>query len=340
MRKLGDMRWYRIVLLASMVVAPFAACSLDEGGFGSAIDNPDGSITPDASKNDATSGDAGPGDANPNACPGGNFDSCKKYDAVFKDGWVPIGYRDDGTSCPTGFDALPRVTTPIAGGSCSCTGQTEVTGTKCRATELRNLHWNNNASESCNDTVTNPNITFPDGGCYPFESARIMNHFQATPLATSASCTLQGVPNDADVTAKTLKVCTSSFDSCKGVLCADKHVCIMHDGIVNDCPDEFGDPRTIGTGVELSCAKCNGTYSATCTGTASLFTDTACGTTPDSVLVDGTCNQVDRVGGGSARTYASLRYAPTVSDESCTPSGAAPKPSAKLAGPATVCCHD
>ncbi|WP_394833561.1 hypothetical protein LVJ94_44345 [Pendulispora rubella] len=325
-----------------MTATAFVACSLDEGGFGSAIDGPDGSIIPDANASDAKtdgSNDAGPGDANPNACPGGDFGKCTAL--KLPAGWVPIGYRDDGSSCPEGFETLPRVTTPIGGGSCTCdTAQREVVGTKCRATELRDLHWNNNASESCNDTVTNPNVTFPDGGCYPFESARIMNHFQATPLTTNATCTLQGVPNDAGVTAKSLKVCTSSSDSCKGVLCADKHVCIMHEGVVNDCPEDFGDPRTIGTNVELTCARCNGTYSATCTGTASLFTDNACGPSPDSVLVDSTCNAITRPGGGAARTYASLRYAATVSNEACAQAGAAPKPTAKLAGSATVCCHD
>ena len=318
-------------------MAPVVACSLDEGGFGN-TDGPDGGSLPDGSLADArldgagdgSSGDAAP-DSQPNPCPTGDPGKC----TAFPKDWTPVGYRDDGSNCATGFDALAQVTSPLGGGSCTCTSAFDTTGLKCPANVLNDVKWDNVLGGGCAETVPDNDVDLGDG-CYRFASNHSMYHFQASPPPTAAKCTIRSAPNNASVTAKAVKICTSQIAACRGTLCAQPNACIMRKGM-NNCPDGFDDRRLVGSGVLLQCAACNGTYAATCEGTTTLFTNDQCSGTGDTAKANRACGLVD----GGPKSYRSLRYAgDTLVSESCAPSGSAPTPTRDLADVQTICCKD
>jgi hypothetical protein len=107
------------------------------------------------------------------------------------------------------------------------------------------------------------------------------------------------------------------------------------------CPaGHFSVQHLAGTGVTFGCAACGCSISATCTGTITLYTDTACRNTGIQVPADGSCNRVTSLPHSSTSyvfdSYTYLGNAPTA--VSCTASGSSTAQSVALSGAETICC--
>jgi hypothetical protein len=244
-------------------------------------------------------------------------------------GWTVVAFAADrAAACPGDMTADDLVTDPVAGaGACSC-GACNVTTTPSCTTGTFGTTYDQSGTASCG---TSSSVTHGgNGGACSQYSNYLAVHTRAVPPAPSGTgvCTAPGVAAAAaQVTDVRACASTGSTCACDPAAPASFHACLRSAGDVA-CPANAPNKRLVGSGAPVTCGACPCTVTATCSGTITFYSDTACGSSVATVST-AACGATGSV------NYASYKWAGTTAT-SCV-LGASPA-SVSLADVATICC--
>ncbi len=264
-------------------------------------------------------------------------------------GWTLVAYAPAQASpCPTGFDTAPsqdllegpNVTAACGCGACTVTQQPSCTSGAIAVT------YDTDFSGTCNQVaMPSPLGNTPAGACgtdiYQGSYAKYDVQYAAPP-PTGGACTSAGVQKNGSVTyASKDRVCQpndAQASNCSGGVCQPKisgpyAACIAAPGAVACPAGPLSVAHQAAASAAVTCADCSCSVTSTCSGTLTLYTDTACKSGSYAISTD-VC-----VGISSAATYKAYEYtgaAPkSVACEAGVPN---PAQSVTLAGEQTICC--
>lgn len=331
----------RAVALASVVgCVAISACGIDavgtatsdvtEGGVPPstppgtppAPPEADGSVLTDA--NDDVAVDASP--------------SCQCADTV-PSGWTRYGFAASrSATCPTGYAPIDVVESPVAGaGACTC-GCSVTAQPSCNVGAIP--CWVDGTSQCGSPGANTPNS--PSGGCDDYgNTVSVSNHLRLKPpAATGGTCAGSATKHLDQISATQERLCAPQTGACEATLCADAGVaeCISQDGDVA-CP---GAPWTtkhlVGPSADVACgAGCGcASVNATCNGTLTVYTDSACTQNALALIADDTCHATNQTGIG----WRYYKYVGAIAGgaATCTPSGTSTG-TASIVTPRTICCR-
>lgn len=242
-------------------------------------------------------------------------------------GFAPVLFAlNQNTNCPSGTTTLNGAADPSIGAACAC-HCTIVQPPSCLPAVL--THSIGDEPGACSTVSTlAPEV---DGGCYDAGGAGLHAYWSIPPPPVTSQGTCSSTPaEDASAVAVTAsRLCIDS--TCQGTCNTTQgfDTCLMAAGNV-PCPGGYT-AHHVGN-VTLSCGTCSAcSVGGTCGGTVSLYSDEGCTSLVGTVGVDGGCAST----GGSAG-FGSLKYAPAIVGQTCTPGTATGTVS--LQGELTVCC--
>ncbi len=264
-------------------------------------------------------------------------------------GWTLVAFAPSQTSsCPTGFDASPSqdlVEGPTAASACTCGACSVSQPPTCAAGSIA-VNYDSVSVGVC-DKKANPSPlgNSPAGSCgtdlFVGDYSSYVIEYVAPPPSGGA-CTAQGVPTTSAVMyASRDRVClpdSAKAASCDGGTChpalsGPYEACIAAPGDVACPAGPLSVQHEVGTSGAVACPACACSVTATCSGTLTLYTDTACKKAPYAIST-GVC-----VGISSAATYHAYEYtAGSPTNIACQAGAPSAAQSATLAGPQTICC--
>jgi hypothetical protein len=264
-------------------------------------------------------------------------------------GWSLVAFAPgQASSCPTGFDASPSqdvVEGPSAPGGCSCDTCSVSQPPSCAAGSIA-VTYDSTTVGVCDKTANpSPLGNSPAGSCGTdlFQgdySSYVIQY--AAPPPSGGSCTAHGVPTPSALTyASRDRVCAPDSPkaaSCDGGTChpdlsGPYAACIAAPGAVACPPGPLSVQHEVGTSGSFSCADCACSVTSSCSGTLTLYTDTACKKGPYAIST-GVC-----VGISSAATYRAYQYtAGSPTNIGCQAGAPGAAQSVTLTGPQTICC--
>jgi hypothetical protein len=336
--------------------APIAANeggSLDDAsGAGADASPPERPSTdPDAGSHppthDAASADAHglvDGTAPPNACAGASG-TC----VTVPTGWTLVAFAPAQTSpCPTGFDTAPSqdlVEGPSAASACACGSCTMTAAPSCNAGAIA-VTYDTDFSGTCGKVATpSPLSNSPAGACLTdiFQGSYASYDVQYTaPAATGGTCSAPGVQKSGGVTyAAQDRVCqpndaqasNCTGDVCRPTLAGPYAACIAAPGALACPAGPLSAAHQAGTIGTLTCPDCPCTVTGTCSGTLTLYTDTACTKAPYAISTD-VC-----VGVSSMSTFKAYEYKGAAPKSvTCEANAPSPGQGVTLTGEQTICC--
>jgi hypothetical protein len=247
--------------------------------------------------------------------------SCESGACGAPAGFQPVLFANaQSTACPSGLSSTDVVVDPApSNGACSCVCNYQPS---CSPETL--TYSSGNATCTQLSTTT----TLLDGGCNKGSNMPPPSHMAIGPFAPTNPCTSTLGPVGT-VASTSGRLC--SVESCAACTApAGFTLCFAQPGAVA-CPKGMTTHVT-GESAKIDCDVCGAcTSTAKCTGSITIYDDTACNLKDDTYQVDGTCNSlfdVDNLG--------SYRYAPVVDPGTCTPGTSAA--SVSIAAQTTVCC--
>lgn len=254
---------------------------------------------------------------------------------------VPAGFRvvtyadTRKDACPQGTSTLDVVVDPVAGdGTCGCACNVTVQPDCNKGGIARGYDFYTNTA-ACNSTGYA--LAAGGGACGTFggNTLQLGNHISSTPPGpTGGACSFDAKPDTSKVKAKEARLCDAPPD-CAGALCSAGRVCIAQDGDVA-CPKAFATRTLVGAAPKVACEACGAcTLEATCTGTLSLFSDSACAQGQLDLPADGQC--AARPSAANGKLYASYSYKGTAK-AGCAGTPPTSKATVGLDKPTTVCC--
>ncbi len=265
-------------------------------------------------------------------------------------GWTLVAFAPAQASpCPTGFETAPSqdlVEGPSAANACSCGACTVTQQPSCAAGAI-NVMYDEDFSGTCGTVaMPSPLGNSPAGACgtdiYQGSYATFDVKYAAPP-PSGGTCTAPGMAsgNGAVTYASRDRLCqpnSAQAENCDAGFCQPDLSgpyagCIEAPGDVACPPGPLSVAHKVGTSASVSCADCACVVSGTCSGTLTLYTDTACKKAPYAISTD-VCVSVS-----SAATYKAYQYTggktKTVTCEAAAPGAAQ---NVALAGEQTVCC--
>ncbi len=268
---------------------------------------------------------------------------------VVPSGWSLVAFAPSQTAaCPTGFDAAPSENLfegPSAAGACSCGDCTVKQNPTCAAGAIP-VHYDTDFSGTCG-TVANPSPlgNSPAGSCGTDIFQGVYSSYDvdySAPAPSGGSCSAPGVPNTAAVTYTSKdRVCELNDQqaaSCNDGVCKPNvsgpyAACIASPGHVA-CPSgSLSVAHNVGTDTSFTCADCACSFTGTCSGTLTLYTDTGCTAGAYAISTD-VC-----VGISSRATFKAYKYVGAAAKVSGCQAGAPGAPqNLALAGEQTICC--
>jgi hypothetical protein len=272
---------------------------------------------------------------------------------VVPGGWTLVAVAPSQSQvCPSGFAASPpldvfenpNVSTACGCGPCSVTIHPScATGAVEVFFDVRTL-----GGFGCGLAGMPPqNANNPAGGCNTDLFHGNISGFDlrlAPPIATGGSCTSPGVASTQNVTyGSAHRTCvpdSAGSAGCTGNVCSPNlpmpyRACIASSATAAVCPAGFPERHDVGTGVSLDCASCGCKSTATCTGTMTFYTDSACQEGSLSIPADGSCRPSNSPPG---TTYASYRYVGQASAVACQTTGSSTAQNVQLTGEEIICC--
>jgi hypothetical protein len=296
--------------------------------------------TPDAAAPDAGRPPPPPPDACTNANP-----PC----VVVPSGWSLVALASAQTAaCPGGFDVAPSQDLfegPSAAGGCSCSDCTVTQPPTCAAGAI-NVLYDTDFSGTCG-TVAKPSplSNSPAGACLTDiyqGSYALYDVNYAAPPPSGGACSAPGIANAASVTYSSKdRVCQLNDPQaascvsgiCKPDVSGSYAACIASPGHVA-CPSAtLSVAHYLGSDASFTCADCPCSFTGTCSGTLTLYTNTMCTTGAYAISTD-VC-----VGISSRSTFNAYKYAGGKAMVSGCKAGAPAAPeNIALAGEQTVCC--
>ncbi len=325
----------------------------------------DGSEPGDAQEAESTAdapGDDGesPGDAGPGVVPdGGCTTAAGCY--VVPSGWSLVAFASSQTTaCPAGYDSPANlVEGPDAAAACSCSACSVTAQPSCASGEVDIFYDTVTAvgAGTCSMPGMTPMLTNdPAGSCGNVANGSgvyagnysIYDLAYTPPPASGGTCSAPGAATGSVTFAARDRACVPTSPQAAGCvgsectpgLSAPYDACIMQAGSVACPAGPFGVQHLAGTGVSFGCAACGCSISAACSGTITLYTDTACRNTGVQVPADGSCNRVTSLPHSSTTyvfdSYTYLGNAPA--SVSCMASGSSTAESVALSGAETICC--
>jgi hypothetical protein len=350
----------RGIVVAGALLA--AGCSLDLDGLEGADAGSPATAEPEAgaaheaggavqptdsgfSDTGSSSGSSGGGDAmGPTGCANG---ACSGAPA----GWSLVAFASTQASpCPPGFDsAAPTnlVEGPTAAGACSCGACAVTTPPSCAAGELSGYYDYNTTvyAGTCYMPDTTPVLmNDPPGACatdiYQGSYATFDVRYNAPPLSGGA-CSAPGTQNSGALTyAARDRVCAPndphatncSGGTCQPGLTGSYAACVAAPGAM-PCPPGYPVAHAVGSSGSFSCADCACTIKGTCTGTVTLYTDTACNKGGYAISTN-VCVSVSSVG-----SYKAYQYTPDPpAGVTCQAAAPGAAQNVALVDEQTVCC--
>lgn len=270
-------------------------------------------------------------------------------------GWTLVAFAPTQSSpCPTGFasQSTDLVEGPTAGaGACSCGTCTVTSPPSCTSGTVP-VHYDETISTgagTCDllaEPGTGPLMNSPPGSCgtdlYQGSYAGFDISYTSPP-ATGGACTAPGVASGTAVTYASQDRSCAADDAqsanCDGSACAPSiaapfQACLMTAGDAACPTGPMSSRHLVGTGASVTCADCGCSTSATCAGTVTLYTDSACMTSPYAVPADGSCVAIHL----QKASYDSYVYSGgSPQDVTCEASGPT-ETGVVLANEATICC--
>jgi len=250
--------------------------------------------------------------------------------------------------CPAGFDTSGDVVEgPSAAGACSCGACSVTSPPTCTAgpVPVSYDYDTTAAAGTCYMTASpSPLSNSPPGACltdiYQGDYSTYDARYDAPP-ASGGACAAPGVSNAGGVTyAGRDRVCESSSPAsagCTGNVCRPMvsggyQACVAIAGDAA-CPSgPLSVAHHVGASAQATCPDCDCTVTAACSGTITLYTDTACKKGGTS-LATGVCQFV---GDEAFKAYVYTGASPQKVACQATPPSSGPVVS--LVSEATVCC--
>jgi hypothetical protein len=357
-------RWLRVAVLIAPCATGAAACGLASNGTaGAGGDSGAGRLDAGAIGAEGGSGDGTVGDGSPTTADGA-LDAAPPPDTgppctpagttacfAVPPGWSFVARATpEGTTCPEGFS---QPTEWLEGPSsnpneCTCSACDVTDPPSCTGGPV-SVFYDFAGNQTCGLIgIPGQNGNNPAGAClrdmfvgnYPTNDD---DKYTPSPPQGGA-CSAPATPQPANVTyAETAYTCSpdgSQAAGCSAGVCAPSlpppfAPCLEQSGDV-PCP---GAPFTVkhlaGTSVSITCSDCGCTVSATCSGTMTLFPDTACAGIGVPIPADGACHLAGTDGG----VYQSYRFVGATDDVACVLGAPPPPPPPPtLTGTATICC--
>jgi hypothetical protein len=264
-------------------------------------------------------------------------------------GWTLVAFApSQASSCPTGFDTSPSqdvVEGPSAANACSCGTCSVSQPPTCAAGSIA-VSYDSVAVGVC-DKPANPSPlgNSPAGSCgtdlFQGDYSSYVIEYTAPP-PSGGTCTAPGVQTASAVTyASKDRLCvpdSANAAGCDGGTChpdvsGPYEACIAAPGDVACPAGPLSVQHEVGTSAAVACPACACSVTANCSGTLTLYTDTACKKAPYAIST-GVC-----VGISSASTYHAYQYtAGSPTNIACQAGAPSAAQSVTLAGPQTVCC--
>jgi hypothetical protein len=270
-------------------------------------------------------------------------------------GWTLVAFADTPqTTCPAGFTTAPldvvfdtTTATPLAA-ACTC-GTCYLTAPPSCVTGSIAGGYDDNGAGTCSTTST-PLANANPGGCNtdePKSTIGAVDYYWDPLPPTGGSCTSGApTPNASRVTFGSQgRVCGADGDGGAPPVATPFLECILGAATANCPPGPLSVPHQVGTGATITCAdSCTCAATATClnpevtyyvngeTGRSMPCT----GGTTFVMAATGACAS----GNGGDVIYYSYRYSATVTNPTCTPTGAPAATVTGLASPQTICCAE
>ncbi len=273
---------------------------------------------------------------------------------VVPTGWTLVAFApSQSTACPAGYTtgSMDFVEGPTAGASkCACGSCSVTTPPTCNSGEIP-VHYDNTigAGVGTCDLVaqpgTGPLINSPPGSCgtdlYQGSYAGFDISYTSPPAAGGV-CVAPGVASGTATSTGADRACpadTPHAANCNGNVCSPTVAdpfkpCILASGAIACPAGPLSVRHEVGSAVSTACPNCSCATAASCSGTVTVYTDTACTAGPYKVPADGSCNAI-HLQRASYNSYIYSGGAPM--DVTCSAS-APGAPTATLTNPTTICC--
>jgi hypothetical protein len=248
-------------------------------------------------------------------------------------GWQPIAVQAGVVSCGDGgFTPTPLVTSPTLGGACNCT--------PCGNS---GTNWTCSASIKAGQAVNQGNCT-----AETFDASASVCWQNVTHSSYGVFLTKSGNPQcggglqvgTQEAGATPLTTCTPA--SCDTDFCAMANrgfnLCIYNASVSDGgCPQDFPAGRVVGPSTTVTCDTCQqcglANATATCTGSATAFSNGNCTGTNEGSSNAGTCGDL------GSQQYNSIYYdAGPAPVPNCGPTQGVTGGKAALDQPSTICC--
>ena len=264
-------------------------------------------------------------------------------------GWTLVAYAPAQASpCPTGFETAPSqdlLEGPNATDACSCGACTVTQQPSCTSGAIT-VTYDTDFSGTCDKVaMPSPLGNSPAGACGTDIDQGSYAKYDvkyAAPPPSGGALHLAGMTEERrrDIRSRD-RVCqpnnaqAANCDAgvCQPDLSGPYAGCIEAPGEVACPPGPLSVAHKVGTSAAVTCADCACAVTSTCSGTLTLYTDTACKKGPYAISTD-VCVSVS-----SAASYKAYQYTGGKPKRvTCEAAAPVPTQNVALAGEQTVCC--
>jgi hypothetical protein len=270
---------------------------------------------------------------------------------VVPSGWSLVAFAPaQAAACPAGFDTAPSEDLfegPSASAGCSCSSCTVTQQPTCAAGAI-DVHYDTDFSGTCGTVATpSPLSNTPAGACLTdiYQGSYALYDAQYTaPAPSGGACSAPAIANPAAVTYTSKdRVCqlndpqaaSCAAGVCKPDVSGSYAACIASPGHL-PCPaTALSVAHYLGSDTSFTCADCACSFTGTCSGTLTLYTNTGCTAGAYAISTD-VC-----VGISSRATFNAYKYTggtPKISG--CQADAPGAPQNVALAGEQTICCAE
>jgi hypothetical protein len=270
---------------------------------------------------------------------------------VVPNGWSLVAFATtQSAACPAGFtQSTDLVEGPVTASACACGACTVTTQPSCAAGPVQVFYDTANSSGGGNcgmpGSVT-PLHNSPAGSCgtdvYQGDYSAFDLEY-VPPPPSGGACAAPGAKKNVTYASQDRGCAPDSQQAagCVGSTCVPSlsgayKACITAPGAMSCPPGPLSVQHLVGTDTSFGCSACTCTVGGTCTGTVTLYSDTACTNRALPIAADGTCQSLPN---NLASRYSSYIYrGDAPQGVNCQTSGASTAQNVALASAATICC--